>query len=793
MKRSTRFIISLLLTLCLLAGIVPAQALAEEVLPPTPGVPENLTASTTYHSAALSWTAAEPADGYRVYRGRKLVGETQETAFKDTGLETGKTYTYTVKAFLQVESVDPEDPEAVPMVEIVEGESSEPVKAKTDLRAVTLRAISSSAYNRVKISWKRVGAATGYQILRKQKGTGWTVIFECEAPQLSWTDKSVDVGTTYTYSVRAVRGDYKKAPYDKTGLKIKPILDPASIQSAEPLDYNKVRVRWPKVKGATGYRIYRRKASTKAWRRIAQTGAKARSYTDTKAKTGVKYFYTVRALRTVGEKDVLSPFDTKGLSAKTHPKAPVIRSAAVSGKDVVVKWKKVAGASGYRVYRRTKDGEWKSIALLSKGTLKYKDTKAEFKTKYFYRVRAFRTVDGKRIYGAYSSNLSCKVPVPTPKLVSISLEERDVTVTWNRSAGAAGYRVMRKKKGGEWTNLVTLNGDHTSYTDTSTEAGVTYYYTVRAYGRKGDTNVWSGFEKGLKCAVVPRAPKLLRAMPSGSHHMDITWEPIDHAEGYLIYRKSGDDWTHIGTVDSGATGIFTDSSGTYGQTYTYTVKAYWKNGSKKTGGKCSETGVSAKLAYYARYVNGYKLYYDMKGNLIRDVDKIIGTQSSYIIKVNKQCNTVTIYARDGSGGYIVPVKACICSCGEPTPTGMFYTPEKYRWKVLIGPVYGQWSTRIYGGVLFHTVYYYTNENNKTLCITAFNKLGSLDSMGCTRLLCKDAKWIYDYCRLGTQVTIYNSSDPGPFGKPSVMRLPSWHTWDPTDPNCRYLCEAYNCH
>ena len=193
-----------------------------------------------------------------------------------------------------------------------------------------------------------------------------------------------------------------------------------------------------------------------------------------------------------------------------------------------------------------------------------------------------------------------------------------------------------------------------------------------------------------------------------------------------------------------------------------------------------------------KYINGLKLYYDAQGKLVKDVSKIIGKQSSYVIKVNKKMNVVTVYAKDGDNGYIIPVKSFVCSGGAATPVGTFYTPAKYRWQTLMGPCYGQWCTRIHGGVLFHSVFYSTRSNS-TLSVNAYNKLGTTCSHGCVRLRAGDAKWIYDNCRLRTKVIIYNSSSVGPFGKPKAAKLASWHTWDPTDPTARSKCKARGCH
>lgn len=165
----------------------------------------------------------------------------------------------------------------------------------------------------------------------------------------------------------------------------------------------------------------------------------------------------------------------------------------------------------------------------------------------------------------------------------------------------------------------------------------------------------------------------------------------------------------------------------------------------------------------------------------KDVQKSTAT---YYIKVNYKANTVTIYTKDSNGNYTVPYKAMVCSCGTYTPTsGTYKTSNKYRWGKLIHNVYGQYSTRIVGSILFHSVPYSSNKND-TLLYNEYDKLGTTASAGCIRLAVRDAKWIYDNCSSGTMVEFYADSNPGPLGKPSAQKISSneeCRNWDPTDP------------
>lgn len=153
----------------------------------------------------------------------------------------------------------------------------------------------------------------------------------------------------------------------------------------------------------------------------------------------------------------------------------------------------------------------------------------------------------------------------------------------------------------------------------------------------------------------------------------------------------------------------------------------------------------------------------------------------YMIKVNRQMNVVTVYTLDEEGCYTVPYKAMVCSVGlnNKTPTGTFkMQKDRYEWRELVGYVYGQYAVRIRRSIMFHSVPYYRPEKNR-LESEEFNKLGEAASKGCVRLSVEDAKWIYDNCRQGTIVQIFDSDYVGPLGKPEPIHL------DLTDARCGY--------
>ncbi len=85
--------------------------------------------------------------------------------------------------------------------------------------------------------------------------------------------------------------------------------------------------------------------------------------------------------------------------------------------------------------------------------------------------------------------------------------------------------------------------------------------------------------------------------------------------------------------------------------------------------------------------------------------------------------------------------------------------DRSEWCLMVDGTWGQYAYRINGPIMFHSVPYYEREKD-TLEYDEYNKLGEAASLGCVRLSVIDAKWIFDNCKWGTEVEIYDDEDPG---------------------------------
>ena len=157
-------------------------------------------------------------------------------------------------------------------------------------------------------------------------------------------------------------------------------------------------------------------------------------------------------------------------------------------------------------------------------------------------------------------------------------------------------------------------------------------------------------------------------------------------------------------------------------------------------------------------------------------------KSKYYIVVYTGSQSVVVYGKDESGAYNVIVKAFTVSTGKsstPTRKGMYKIRAKYRWRMLMGPCWGQWCSSISSSYLFHSVPY-DQKRPDTLYNASYNKLGRAASHGCIRMCVRDVKWIYDNCPIGTQVHVVWESGPKGAGVPKRKSGSKYSGWDPSD-------------
>ena len=228
-------------------------------------------------------------------------------------------------------------------------------------------------------------------------------------------------GSTYTESsaVKLSRGTYylkvqafaKNAVDKEYTLCVNKIGNKkTSVTSVKSTAYNKLKVSWKVVPAAASYQVYRSTKKDGDYQNIKTIDSVGTSsWTDSSVKTGKTYYYKIKVVVKTQNGNQTSGFSNVK-SAKAVPAKTTLKAKASNAKNVKLTWSKVKGANGYEIYRsNSKDGKYSKVKTISKGsTTSYKDGKLKKSTTYYYKIRAYRKVDRKKVYGSYSSVVSVK-------------------------------------------------------------------------------------------------------------------------------------------------------------------------------------------------------------------------------------------------------------------------------------------------------------------------------------------------------------------------------------------------
>lgn len=272
----------------------------------------------------------------------------------------------------------------------------------------------SQSYESVTISWKQAQGVTGYQVYRStsKNGTYKKVKTINKSGTIQYTDKKLKSGTTYFYKVCAYQKKGSKVSTGKFSkvVSVKPTPAAPVVNSVTSKDYKTVQIKWKKVAGASGYLIYRSSTKSGGYRQVAEAKASATSAKATNLISGTTYYFRVRAYRTEGGRQVLGPY-SDAISGYSVPAAPEVNSVQLESKtSATLVWKFVSGSNGYYVYRSTSEGSgYSRIGTITKNSTKeFLDKKVVKGKTYYYKVAAYRTVNGKKVEGNLSKAIKLR-------------------------------------------------------------------------------------------------------------------------------------------------------------------------------------------------------------------------------------------------------------------------------------------------------------------------------------------------------------------------------------------------
>lgn len=269
--------------------------------------------------------------------------------------------------------------------------------------------ISKAGTNTVDLSWSPVSGADGYTVQIFKNGK-WVSVgnFVGTSAQISGllpgSVNYVHIAAYASSNGKTYIGNYN------TAVKIETTVGAINPRVSAYAN-NFVTLTWNKQTAANGYEVFKYDASSKKYVLYKNiTNPNTNTCKVTGLASNKKYYFKVRAYQIDDSEKTYAPFGAV-VSQYTSIAKPKLNSAkSTSKKKIKASWSKVGGASGYQVMWSTyknfsKNYKTKSVkAKYSSKTV----TTAQSKKTYYVCVRAYKTINGKKVYSQWSSTKKVK-------------------------------------------------------------------------------------------------------------------------------------------------------------------------------------------------------------------------------------------------------------------------------------------------------------------------------------------------------------------------------------------------
>ena len=350
----------------------------------------------------VNWGAVSGAYGYRIKRSTSKNGTYKvvatlkgknNTTYQDKKLKTAKTYYYKIETINKVNGK--------------KGYSgnSAAVSAKT-LKTTSITAVKATGSTSVRLEWKAVDGASGYQIYRStSKDSGYKKVGQVKGKNTKkYEDKTLEAGKTYYYQVRAYKSNSAKngvASFSKAqkAWTIKQVVFSQITSDSK----NQVTLGWKKVSKAQGYDIYRSDESNSGFEKIASiSSGSTLTYTDKGVKSGNTYYYKIAATYKI--KGSAGRGSYSKVTEVAVLKQGSIYSITLGDNNVLnISWNSVANASGYELAGAVSE-KGTYTTLQTSGATSFTHSNLVQGTTYYYKVRAYKDLsNGIRMYGPWSA------------------------------------------------------------------------------------------------------------------------------------------------------------------------------------------------------------------------------------------------------------------------------------------------------------------------------------------------------------------------------------------------------
>lgn len=308
------------------------------------------------------------------------------------------------------------------------------------LDAPVIESVYSKKQDTAKVTWTKLEKAEGYQIWRAASPDAseadWSLIKTIKGDDvekytkdgtMQYTNVNLTVGQTYYYKVRAFKvksgatdaNDEASRNYSEFS-EVKYMPAAVVFDNLYSNSTSRVRILWNEISGAHGYQIWR-KGEDGEYKIVKTLGDKGNTLTDDQGATtaysntgleaGKTYTYKMRAFAIPEEGTKVFGTYSDEFTVAVMPEAPKLSGSSNKAGRATLTWNKVTGAAGYQVWMSTsKDGAYSIVKSITNDlTTSYTKNDLQSETTYFFKLRAYTEVDGKKTFSAYTDSVMVTV------------------------------------------------------------------------------------------------------------------------------------------------------------------------------------------------------------------------------------------------------------------------------------------------------------------------------------------------------------------------------------------------
>ena len=299
-------------------------------------------------------------------------------------------------------------------------------------------------------------------------------------------------------------------------------------------------LKWAEVSGVSGYQIYRSLSSGSNFEKVMTISSnKTTSWKDSGLEPGETYYYKTRTYTKKSGSNKYGKFSPVA-SGTTMVRPRISSVKSLSSKELEISWSTVNNASNYEIYRATKkSGPYSKIAeVAGLNRLNYIDSSVKAGKLYHYKIRSVGLVDNTVVYSDYSEVVSARSAKAPTGLSVISWGTTTLRVSWKPNANASGYVVQRASSpNGAYKKVGTVKGGEEDHFDDATvKAQTTYYYRVQSYNHNDKVKGYSGYGKAASGKTIPKT-KITKLIGNSTTSQKISWKKVEKRYFYKIRTR----------------------------------------------------------------------------------------------------------------------------------------------------------------------------------------------------------------------------------------------------------------